>query len=152
MRSTAIKNDDSKAANGNITAQIHRFGNEAGISDGETKEQLRRMAREVLSGISEIDPSHSRELLGVFVLELVLLSEEEERRAMRRQKQAEGIAAAKERGVQFGRERMELPDNFPEFARMWQQGGISCRRAAKELGISHQTFRRRAKEYFAVLV
>lgn len=115
----------------------------------EPKSRVQQLAREVISEISELDQPHSEELLGAFLSELFLLSGEQKRREMRRQKQAEGIAAAKERGVKFGRERMELPKDFPEFARLWQEGGISSRRAAKELGISHQTFRRRAKEYCA---
>ena len=59
-----------------------------------------------------------------------------------RQRQAEGIAAAKERGVQFGRERIELPEDFPEFSRLWQEDGISSKSAARELGMSYQTFER----------
>lgn len=118
----------------------------------EQKSRLQQLAREVMSEISELDRPHSEELLGAFVSELFRLSGEQERRELRRRKQAEGIEAAKERGVKFGRERIELPEDFPEFARLWQQGGISTRRAAKELGISHQTFRRRAKEYCAVQV
>ena len=67
-----------------------------------------------------------------------------------RQRQAEGIAAAKKRGVRFGRERMELPEGFPAFAKLWQEGSISSRDAAKELGVSYQTFLRRAKELSTV--
>lgn len=115
----------------------------------DPQDQLQRLAQEVMSEISEPDHRHSEELLGAFVSELFRLSGEQKRREMRRRKQAEGITAAKERGVQFGRERIELPETFPEFARLWRRGGISTRRAAKELGISHQTFRRRAKEYCA---
>ena len=62
------------------------------------------------------------------------------------QRQAEGIAAAKERGVQLGRERIKLPENYPDFARQWQEGSISSRRAAEELGINYKTFQRRARE------
>lgn len=105
------------------------------------------MASEIVSALSELEPSQSKELLGTFVSDLFLSVAEMSHREKRCQRQAEGIAAAKERGVQFGRERMELPESFPELARLWQQSGISSRRAAEALGISHQTFRRRAKEY-----
>lgn len=145
------KNGGGRAANGNTTAQIRSFGNEAGVNGEEMREQLRRMAREVMYGISEIDTSRSKELIGVFVSELFLLAVELERREFRRQKQAEGIAAAKERGIQFGRGRIELPEHCPNLARLWQEGGISSRRTAEKLGISHQTFRCRAKEYCAAL-
>lgn len=115
----------------------------------DPQDKLQRLAREVMSEISELDRSHTDKLLGAFVSELFRLSGEQKHREMRRRKQAAGIAAAKERGVQFGRERIELPETFPELARLWQDGGISSRRAAGELGISYQTFRRRAKEYCA---
>ena len=42
---------------------------------------------------------------------------------------------------------MELPENFPALADLWHQGGISSRQAALSLGISYQTFLRRAKEW-----
>lgn len=118
--------------------------------DREPKTRLQQLAREVMSELSELDNPHGEQLLGVFVSELFALSEEQKRREIRRRKQAEGIAAAKERGVQFGRERMELPEDFPEFARLWQEGGISSRRAAEALGINYRTFLRRAKEYRTV--
>lgn len=150
MCSIATNNSGGTAVDDGAFLQINRSDNGSRGRGGETREQLRQLAQKVMSGIAGMDPSHSKELLGVFVSELFLLAEERELRETRRRKQAEGIAAAKRRGVQFGRERMELPENFPEFARLWQEGGISTRRAAKELGISHQTFRRRAKEYCAV--
>ena len=116
----------------------------------ERKERLFQLAYEVVSEISELNPSQREELLGAFVSELYLLEVKQKRREVCRQKQAAGIAAAKERGVQFGRERTELPENFPELARLWLEGGISSRSAAKELGINYKTFQRRAKEYCAV--
>ena len=60
-------------------------------------EQVRRLAQEVLSEISELEPSRSKEILGAFVSELFLSVAEQERRQMRRERQAEGIAAAKAR-------------------------------------------------------
>ncbi len=66
---------------------------------------------------------------------------------MRRQKQAEGIAAARERGVQFGRQHLPVPDGFEDLARQWENGGISAGSAAAKLGMSRDTFLRRAREY-----
>ena len=120
------------------------------VEEKEPKKRLQQLAQEVMSEILEIDPSRRDELLGAFVSELFLLAGEQKRRETRRQQQAAGIAAAKERGVQFGRERIELSEDFPDLARLWQEGGISSRRAAEELGISHHTFIRRAREYCAV--
>ena len=57
-----------------------------------------------------------------------------------RQRQAEGIAAAKARGVKFGREPLPLPDNYDEVYQQWKNGKISARKAAKFLGVSHFTF------------
>ena len=97
-----------------------------------------------------LDTRQGRDLTGTLIADIVLqlLSyvAQTERENIR-QRQAEGIAAAKERGVQFGREQIELPEGFPAFARLWQEGGISSRCAAQKLGISYQTFLRRAKEF-----
>ena len=62
------------------------------------------------------------------------------------QRQAEGIAAAKARGVHFGPDRIQLSPEFIDYACLWHQGQISSRKAAQKLGISYQTFLRRAKE------
>lgn len=99
-----------------------------------------------------LDTRQGRDLTGTLISDIVLqlLSyvAQTERESIR-QRQAEGIAAAKERGVRFGRERLELPESFPEFARLWRDGVVSSRRAARELGMSYQTFLRRAKEFSA---
>lgn len=63
------------------------------------------------------------------------------------QRQMEGIREAKKKGVRFGRPRQELPDDFYEIVKMWQQGEISLRGGAKKLGISHTTFSRWLDHY-----
>ena len=109
----------------------------------------KRKAAIVVLDMPLLDTRQGRDLTGTLIADIVLqlLSyvAQTERENIRR-RQAEGIAAAKERGVQFGRERVELPDDFPDFARLWQEGVISSRRAAAELGINYKTFQRRAKE------
>ena len=96
-----------------------------------------------------LDTRESRDLTGVLVADIVLqlLSyvAQTERENLR-QRQAEGIAAARERGVRFGRERLPLPPEFQPLAELWREGSISSRAAASELGISYQTFLRRVKE------
>jgi len=57
-----------------------------------------------------------------------------------RQRQAEGIAAAKERGVKFGRESMVRPKGYKELRELWQNKGISARKAAGILGVTHTSF------------
>ncbi len=100
-----------------------------------------------------LDTRQGRDLTGTLIADIVLqlLSyvAQTERENIR-QRQAEGIAAAKERGVRFGRERIALPESFPEFVQLWREGGISSRCAAQKLGISYQTFLRRAKEFSPV--
>jgi len=61
-------------------------------------------------------------------------------------RQAEGIAAAKARGVRFGRPRMPIPDNFSEVKNLYLEGGISQQAAASRLGCSAATFVRWVKE------
>ncbi len=97
-----------------------------------------------------LDTRQGRDLTGTLIADIVLqlLSyvAQTERENIR-QRQVEGIMAAKERGVQFGRGRIELPEDFPEFVKLWREGAISSRRAAQKLGVSYQTFLRRAKEF-----
>ena len=96
-----------------------------------------------------LDTRQGRDLTGKLIADIVLqlLSyvAQTERETLRR-RQAEGIAAAKGRGVRFGPERMALPEAFPGLAELWRAGEISSREAAEQLGISYQTFLRRAKE------
>ena len=58
------------------------------------------------------------------------------------QRQAEGIAAAKEKGVIFGRAKTIMPDNIDSFCLQCKRGELSIRKAAESLGISHSTFYR----------
>ena len=97
------------------------------------QDSLRQLAQDVLSEISKLDPSHSKELLGAFVSELFLSVTEAERRAYRRQKQAEGIVAAKARGVRFGAHCNPLPDNFEECREAWRGGQMSLRDVSHNL-------------------
>ena len=57
-----------------------------------------------------------------------------------KQRQAEGIAAAKARGVKFGRQPLPKPDNYDDVVALWKDGKISGRKAAKLLGVSNFTF------------
>ena len=99
-----------------------------------------------------LDTRQGRDLTGTLIADIVLqlLSyvAETERRNIR-QRQAEGIAAAKERGVRFGRKRMDMPEAFDGLARDYLRGELSSRAAAERLGVSCQTFLRRVKELHA---
>lgn len=65
--------------------------------------------------------------------------------------QREGIAAAKEKGVKFGRPRKKLPDDFEETLRAMENGKITSREAVKRSGMSESTFYRRLREYRQVM-
>lgn len=90
-----------------------------------------------------------KDLTGTFVADLVLqiLSyvAQTERENIR-QRQMEGIAAAKLRGVQFGRPRKPVPENFFLLKERWEKKEISSRKAAKELHIAQDTFLRWVRE------
>ena len=87
-------------------------------------------------------------LTGVFVADLVLqiLSyvAQTERENIR-QRQREGIAAAKQRGVKFGRPKKQVPEEFARLREKWMQKEVSSREATKRLGISQDTFLRWSK-------
>jgi len=112
----------------------------------------RRRADIVVLDMPLLDTRQGRDLTGTLISDIVLQllsyvaqTERENLRA----RQAEGIAAALERGVRFGRRRIELPESFKDMAVLWNAGKLSARSAAEELGISRDTFVRRAKEYSA---
>ena len=90
-----------------------------------------------------LDTRQGRDLTGTLIADIVLqllsyVAETE--RAFIRQRQAEGIAAAKARGVHIGRPRKERGEAYERYAEMWERGQISAREAAAELGIAHTTF------------
>ena len=90
-----------------------------------------------------LDTRNTRDLTGTLIADIVLqlLSyvAQKERESIR-QRQAEGIAAAKERGVRFGRPDKEIPGRFFLLYDDWKKGEISGREAARQLGVTHQTF------------
>ena len=97
-----------------------------------------------------LDTREGRDLTGTLIADIVLqllsyVAQTE--REFIRQRQAEGIAAAKERCVRFGRKRIPMPERFEELALDWWFGYISAVQAGKELGISRSTFTRRAEEW-----
>ncbi|MBR5758924.1 MAG: recombinase family protein [Thermoguttaceae bacterium] len=95
-----------------------------------------------------LDTRRGKDLLGTFISDVVLqilsfVAENE--RANIRQRQREGIEAAKNRGVKFGRPRRKLPDNFKEIVAMSRAGFLTEVAAAKKCGLPLSTFRSCAK-------
>ena len=102
-----------------------------------------RNAAIVVLDMPLLDTRSNRDLTGTLIADIVLqllsyVAETE--RAFILQRQAEGIAAAKARGVPMGRPRKERGEAFMRCADMWGKGLMSAREAAAELGIAHTTF------------
>ena len=111
-----------------------------------------RRAAIVVLDMPLLDTREGRDLTGTLVADIVLqllsyVAQTE--REFIRQRQAEGIAAAKERGVRFGPERIPMPEGFEELAADWWSGYISAAAAGRQLGVSRKTFTRRAAEWGA---
>lgn len=95
--------------------------------------------------LSQVDNDLTGTLIADIVLQLLSYVAQTERDFIR-QRQAEGIAAAKARGVKFGRSPKERPALFTPLREEWLAGNISARSAAKQLKIAHSTFLRWARE------
>ena len=96
-----------------------------------------------------LDTRQERDLAGTLTADIVLqllsyVAETE--RAFIRQRQAEGIAAARARGQTFGRPRLKVPPAFAEVHSRWSCGELSSRAAAERLGVSQPTFLRWVRE------
>ena len=97
-----------------------------------------------------LDTRRGKDLMGTFLSDIVLqvlsfVAENE--RTNIRMRQAEGIAAAKKRGVRFGRPPGPLPDNFHEVYQQWKNGRITGLAAAEACKMPMSTFRYRAEIY-----
>ena len=96
-----------------------------------------------------LDTRQGKDLMGMFIADLVLqilsFVAQSERESIHR-RQAEGIAAAKAKGVRFGRRPKERPDNFEAVRERWARGELSARAAAEQLGVAHRTFLTWARE------
>lgn len=96
-----------------------------------------------------LDTRRGKDLMGTFLSDIVLqvlsfVAENE--RSNIHQRQAEGIAAARVRGVKFGRPPKPLPDNFHSVYQRWRSGKITGTQAAQECGMPLSSFRYRAEQ------
>ncbi len=133
-----------------VVKSIDRLGR----NYSEILEQWRVITREKNASIvvldmplldTRIDKDLTGMLISDIVLQLLSYVAQTEREFIR-QRQAEGIVAAKARGVRFGRRPMEKPASFSEYAALWRNGAISAREAARQMSISHKTFLRWIRE------
>lgn len=121
----------------------------------EILEQWRILTREkevdiIVLDMPLLDTRRGKDLMGTFLSDIVLqvlsfVAENE--RTNIRQRQAEGIAAAKARGVRFGRPPEPLPENFHSACQRWKSGKITGTAAARECQMPLATFRYRAEVY-----
>ncbi len=97
-----------------------------------------------------LDTRQGKDLMGTFIADLVLqilsFVAQSERENIRK-RQAEGIAAAKARGVVFGRPAKAAPDDFAEIVGAWESGRQTFQDALERCGMSESTFYRRLREY-----
>ena len=122
----------------------------------EILEQWRLLTKEkqaaiVVLDMPLLDTRQGRDLTGVLIADIVLqllsyVAQTE--REFNRQRQAEGIAAAKARGVHFGRSFKTRGENYGSVMAAWKRGELSDRAAARELGVAHGTFQRWRKAEF----
>lgn len=97
-----------------------------------------------------LDTRREKNLLGTFISDIILallsyVAENE--RTNIRQRQAEGIAAAKLKGIKFGRPPIPLPDNFHKLHQDWRSGKISMKEAARACNMPPKTFYSKAVKY-----
>ncbi len=97
-----------------------------------------------------LDTRNGKDLMGTFIADLVLqilsFVAQNERENIKK-RQAEGIAAAKSKGIKFGRPEIAKPDDFSNIVKDWNKGTISTAEALKLCNMSTSTFYRRRREY-----
>lgn len=134
-----------------IVQSIDRLGR----NYGEILEQWRIITKEKQADIMILDMpllntrTQCKDLTGTFIADLVLqilsyVAQTEHE--FIRKRQAEGIAAARARGVKFGASKKPLPEGFTQARESWRNGRLSVREAARAAGMPHMTFYRRCRE------
>ncbi len=126
-----------------------------GRNYNEILEQWRILTKEIGIDICVIDmplldTRNGKDLMGAFIADLVLqilsFVAENERENIRK-RQAQGIAAAKLKGVKFGRPELTVPENFEETVVMWKKGQIDFNEVLCRTQMKEATFYRRLKKY-----
>lgn len=120
----------------------------------EIQNQWRMLTKEIgidicVLDMPLLDTRNGKDLMGTFIADLVLqilsfVAENERENIRKRQEQ--GIAAAKKRGVRFGRPERKVPDNFTSIVKEWECGKINLEEVLKRCQMSKSTFYRRVRE------
>lgn len=134
-----------------VIKSLDRLGRNYDQMKEEWKDLFDRGIRIRVLDTPMLDTSkYDDELMGKFVSNIVLnvlsFVAENERKNIK-QRQAEGIAIAKARGVKFGRPKTKIPDNFDLIYDEWKSGKIKAVDAIKILGIKKTTFYKMAKQH-----
>ena len=121
----------------------------------EIQEQWRILTKEKKVDICVIDmplldTRNGKDLMGTFIADLVLqilsfVAQSERENIRKRQEQ--GIAAAKAKGVKFGRPEVPVPDDFGRIIKDWDRGKISLSEALKKSNMTKTTFYRKVREF-----
>lgn len=121
----------------------------------EIQNQWRVITKEIGADICVLDmplldTRQGKDLMGTFIADLVLqilsfVAQSERENIKKRQEQ--GIAAAKAKGVRFGRPEIPLPDNFGKLVKDWEKKKISFEEVLKLCNMSEATFYRKLREY-----
>ncbi|MFI3325249.1 MAG: recombinase family protein [Clostridia bacterium] len=97
-----------------------------------------------------LDTRNGKDLMGTFIADLVLqilsFVAQNERENIKK-RQAEGIAAAKARGVKFGRPEKAIPQDFDKIIKNWEEKRMSLEQALEKCNMSEATFYRKIREY-----
>ena len=121
----------------------------------EIQNQWRILTKEIGAYICVIDmplldTRNGKDLMGTFIADLVLqilsFVAQSERENIKK-RQSEGIAAAKKRGVRFGRPEKPIPEGFAETVKLWEKKEIDIKQALEMCGLKEATFYRRLREY-----
>lgn len=121
----------------------------------EIQKQWRTLTKEIgidicVLDMPLLDTRRGKDLMGTFIADLVLqilcFVAQNERENIRK-RQAEGIAAAKEKGIKFGRPLKKVPDNFGEIVQKWENKNMNFEEVLKQCDMSQATFYRWLREY-----
>ena len=125
-----------------------------GRNYGEIQNQWRILTKKIgidicVLDMPLLDTRQGKDLMGTFIADLVLqilsFAAQNERENIKK-RQADGIAAAKTRGVKFGRPDISAPYDFADIVNRWEKGTITLKNVLKICGMSRSTFYRRRRE------
>ncbi len=121
----------------------------------EIQHQWRMLTKEIgvdicVLDMPLLDTRNGKDLMGTFIADLVLqilsFVAQSERENIRK-RQAQGIVAAKEKGVRFGRPENKIPENFEELIALWEQKRLPLSEVLEQCDMSESTFYRRLRKY-----